>query len=294
VPRALSIATACLVLSCQRPSPPPGRLIDDAGVSVAVPTDARRIVSLIPATTELVFALGAGSRLVGRTTWCDFPAEARAVPDLGNGLEPNLEAVVGVRPDLVLLYRSASNRMAADRLRALGIPVLELLTDRTEDLFRVTRLLGAALGFREEAESLLATVRQQLDSATAPDLSRAQRPSVLLLTWDRPPIVLGVGSFLSEIVDRAGARNAFDDVIAPSAPVSLEAVVRRDPDWVLTTSGGEPAVAGHPEWRAVRAVREHRFLTVQGSEFNRPSPRIGSAVRELRLVLERAAAARRP
>lgn len=295
MPRALRVLAALLLLSCRSPSPKAsGPLVDDAGVPVAEGPPPARIVSLIPATTELVFALGAGGRLVGRTTWCDYPAAAAAVPDLGNGLEPNLEAVAGSRPDLVLLYRSASNRTAAERLRGLGIPVLELLTDQTADLFRVTRLLGSVLGRQAAADSLLAAVQQDLEAASAGDVPADHRPSVLLLSWDRPPIVLGSGSFLSEILDRAGARNAFADLAVPSAPVSIEAVAARDPDWLLSTGAEPPALAGRPEWQGVRAVRLRRFLNVEGSEFNRPSPRIGSAVRQLRRVLEAAGSGSRP
>jgi ABC-type Fe3+-hydroxamate transport system substrate-binding protein len=272
-----------LLTGCRDPAPPAAAgLTDDAGVAVRLDAPPQRIVSLIPATTELVFALGAGDRLVGRTSWCDFPAEAKAVPDLGNGIGPNIEAVVSARPDLVLLYKSGSNRSAADQLRSFGIPTLELATDRMEDFDRITRLLGAALGKREEAESLVVKTARDLDSATVQPSSRpAIQPTVFILAWDRPPLTLGRGSFLSEILERAGARNLFDDLATSSAPISIEAVASRDPDFVLVSGSGEPAIAGRVEWRVVEAVRERRFLRIEGSEFNRPSPRIGAAVRRL-------------
>ena len=271
-----------LLTGCRDPAPAATGLTDDAGVAVRLDAPPQRIVSLIPATTELVFALDAGDRLVGRTSWCDFPAEAKAVPDLGNGIGPNIEAVVAARPDLVLLYKSGSNRSAADQLRSFGIPTLELATDRMEDFDRITRLLGAALGKREEAESLVVKTARDLDSATVQPSSRpAAPPTVFILAWDRPPMTLGRGSFLSEILERAGARNLFDDLATSSAPISIEAVASRDPDFVLVSGSGEPAIAGRVEWRVVEAVRERRFLRIDGSEFNRPSPRIGDAVRRL-------------
>ena len=101
-------------------------------------------------------------------------------------------------------------------------------------------------------------------------------------------MTLGAGSFLSEIVERAGARNLFADLPTSSAQISIEAVAARDPDFVLISSVGDPAVAGRPEWQVVRAVRERRFLRVRGSEFNRPSPRVGLAVRELAAALRAA------
>ena len=272
-----------LLTCCREPAPPAAAgLTDDAGVALRLAAPPQRIVSLIPATTELAFALGAGDRLVGRTSWCDFPAEAKAVPDLGNGIGPNIEAVVAARPDLVLLYKSGSNRSAADQLRSFGIPTLELATDRMEDFDRITRLLGAALGKSVEAESLVVRTARDLESATVQPSSRpAVLPTVFILAWDRPPMTLGRGSFLSEILERAGARNLFDDLATSSAPISIEAVASRDPDFVLVSGSGEPAIAGRVEWRVVEAVRERRFLRIDGSEFNRPSPRIGDAVRRL-------------
>jgi iron complex transport system substrate-binding protein len=278
-------------LACRPPAPVrTGELVDDTGVRTALPVPPHRVVSLIPATTELLFALGAGDRVVGRTSWCDYPAAAARVPDLGNGIEPNVEAVIAARPDLVLLYKSGANHGAADRLRALGVPTLELATDRIADIGRITGLLGQALGLREAAESLVARTDRDLAAASRPPDLPTARPTVFILAWDRPAMTLGRGSFLSEILERAGAHNLFDDLPSSSAQVSIEAVAARDPDFLLISSADDPAVASRPEWRVVRAVRERRFLRVRGSEFSRPSPRVGLAVRELAAAL---AAARR-
>lgn len=277
---ALASGVLLALAACRAERPPAGplTLVDDAGTAVAVAPPARRIVSLIPATTELLFALGAGDRLVGRTTWCDYPPAVAAVPDLGNGMDPNVEAIAAAGPDLVLLYRSGANRPAAERLGALGIPVLELATDRLDDLTRITRLLGRAVGRAAAADSLVANLEREVAASTA---APADRPSVFLIVWDRPIMTLGRGSFLSEIVARAGARNIFDDIAASSATVSIEAVAARDPDYVLVSGDAEPEWAGRREWQVVRAVRERRFLRVSGSEYNRPSPRMPAAIRRL-------------
>lgn len=271
--------------ACTRPAPPAGPLVltDDAGARVTLPGPARRIVSLVPATTELLFALGAGPAVVGRTRWCDHPPEALAVPSVGDGMQPNPEAVLGLRPDLVVIYRSPGNRGAVDRLRALGVPTLEVATDRLADLARAAVLLGRATGRAATADSLNAAVAAELERVTVP---RAHPPSVFILSWSQPAITLGAGSFLSEILTRAGARNVFGDEPRPSFVVSLEAVAERDPDFVLVSGAEEPEWAERPEWQVVRAVRERRFLRVQGSEFNRPSPRVASAVAALARQLQ--------
>jgi iron complex transport system substrate-binding protein len=278
-----------LVLAACRASAPVGRsvgIVDDAGDTVAVSAPARRIVSLIPATTELLFAIGAGSMVIGRTEWCDYPPAAAAVPNLGDGIAPNAEAVLASHPDLVLLYNSAQNAAVATRLRSLGIPVLRLNTDRLADVDRIGRLLGRVSGRESAADSVAAAFDTALATATTAPSGR--RPKVLLLVWEQPPMTIGRGSFLNELVVRAGGVNLFEDVTSSAGTVSIEAVASRDPDLILTTTAGPAAFADRPEWQAVRAVRERRFLPVTGSEFNRPSPRAPAAIRELTAKLRRA------
>jgi ABC-type Fe3+-hydroxamate transport system substrate-binding protein len=256
------------------------RGVDDAGDTVALAAPARRVVSLIPASTELLFAIGAGATVQGRTRWCDYPAAAAGVPDLGDGLQPSLEAILARKPDLVVLYRSPQNGAVREALGRLGIPVVQLAIDRLADFERAAQLLGTLTGHSQGADSMLALFRAQLDSASAPAATSA--PSVLILVWDQPPMTVGSGSFLSEIVGRAGGRNLFDDITSSSATVSVEAVVARNPDVVLVTSEDAPAFATRAEWQTVPAVRERRFVRVSGSAFSRPSPRAPEAVRELR------------
>jgi iron complex transport system substrate-binding protein len=258
-------------------------IVDDAGDTVVAPVPARRVVSLIPATTELLFAIGAGSGLVGRTSWCDYPPAASAVPNLGNGINPNLEAIIASHPDLVILYNSAQNAPAANRLRKIGIATLRINTDALSDVARVARLLGRVTRHLRQADSLSAVFDTALASATPRPPSH--RPKVLLLVWEQPPMTIGRGSFLNELVERAGGENLFPDVTASAGTVSIEAVAVRDPDLILTTSAGPTAFARRPEWQVVRAVRERRFLPVSGSQFERPSPRAPEAIRHLAKLL---------
>jgi ABC-type Fe3+-hydroxamate transport system substrate-binding protein len=265
-----------LVVACATPRPSgPIVLVDDGGDTVRLAAPAARIVSLQPTTTELLFAIGAGARVVGRTEWCDAPAQALAVPSLGDGLSPNLEAIVATRPDLVLLYPSALNAVAAARLAELGIPVLRLRTDRLADVTRLARLLGRATGAERGADSLVTAFDAALAASSRPD---SAGPTVFILAWDQPLTTIGAESFLSELVTRAGARNAFAELSSASAPVSLEAVAARDPALVLVPSERERPFATRPEWRVVPAFREGRVLQVAGTEFLRPSPRAPGAI----------------
>ncbi len=287
VRRLAAALLAAWLAGCARSSDPVPAITftDDGGHTTTLAAPATRVVSLIPAATELIYALGAGTTLVGRTRWCDYPAEALEVPSVGDGVMPNVEAVVGQRPDLVVAYRSPGNVSAITKLRGLGIPVLEIGIDQLSDFERDTRLLAAALGRPATGDSLVAETRADLDAAT---VSSATPPTVLIVTWSDPPIVIGAGSYLNEILRRAGAVNLYADSERPSFVVSIESVVDRDPDWILVVGDSEPAFLAKPEWQVVPAVRERRLLRVSGSMFNRPSPRIGEAVRQLRSVLETA------
>ena len=291
VRRLLSLAIAVAAVACGRSaSGDRGMLVvvDDAGDSVAVRAPAARVVSLIPATTELLFAIGAGEAVVGRTQWCDYPPEALRARDLGPGINPNLEAVLAAEPDLVVLYNSAQHAAVASRLRALGIPAIRLNTDALADVGRVGRLLGRLTGHERGADSVRADFDTALASATAAG-RRGRRPQVLILVWEQPPMTLGRGSFLSELVERAGGDNVFGDIASSSAPVSIEAVSARDPDLILTAAAGPASIVDRPEWQVVRAVREGRFLRVSGTEYDRPGPRSPAAIRALAARLRRAA-----
>jgi len=278
---------AVLALPACARAPARGAIVrlDDWGGTVALAAPARRIVSLAPATTELVFALGLGDRLVGRTRWCDYPPAALRVPDVGDGMNPNVEAVAARSPDLVLLYASPANRAAADRLAALGIPVVALALDRAADLRRDALLVGALAGVTGVADSLVAEF-DSLRAEVAREASRrgGPRAKVYVDVWPDPPMTVGQGSYLQEEVEAAGGLNVFDDVRSSSATVSIEAIAQRDPDVILelrTDTTQTPDLASRPGWRAVRAAREGRILVLDGTLYGRPTLRMPLAERDL-------------
>jgi iron complex transport system substrate-binding protein len=286
----LRLATLVALSACTgRPAEParsPIVLVDDAGDTVRLAAPARRLVSLNPVVTELVFALGAGRRLAGRTSECDYPPAAAWVPSVGGWLPPNVEAVVARTPDLVVVYRSPSTAAAVTRLRALRIPTIALRTDRLADVSRLTRLLGPALDARRSADSLASAY----DGALAARRAAVTRPpaqSVVLVAWDSPLIVLGAGSYVSEMVELAGAGNVFADISRSSAPTSLEAVAAHSPRAVLVVGGSDGFVA-RPEWRTLAAVRERRVLRLDDPALARPSPRAPGAISALRRRLDSA------
>jgi ABC-type Fe3+-hydroxamate transport system substrate-binding protein len=253
----------------------------------ATPTaPAHRIVSLAPSSTELLFALGAGDQVVGRTTWCRYPPAALQVPDVGDGLNPNIEAIAARHPDLVVLYRSPLNETAAAQLRRLGIASVTLAQDRLEDIAAAARELGRRTGRAMAGDSIAAAMEALLGSAPPAAVAR-----VAFVVWDNPPMVIGAGSYLDQLATLAGGTNVFHDLGAASATVSIETIVARNPDviLVLSDSTAPPAYSRRPEWRAVRAVRQGRFITLPADLFGRPSPTAPAAVAALHRALEGAA-----
>ncbi len=258
--------------------------VDDFGDSIAVGPPPTKIVSLNPATTELLFALGAGSRLVGRTHWDEWPVEALAVPDLGAGVRPNVEAVLAARPDLVILYASADNRTAAMRFRAAGIRTLSLKVDRIEHFERSAAILGRLLADTARARTVVDTVRATLDQVAMRTRSLAH-PRVLWPVDVAPVIAIGGGSFLSQLIDIAGGVNAYADMEAVSPQLSLEDVHARDPDIILVNATLAARIRTEPAWRGLRAVREGRVLEADEILLGRPSVRMGEAAIALARLL---------
>jgi len=259
-------------------------LRDDFGDTLTLRAPPRRIVSLNPATTELFFALGAGDRLVGRTHFDLYPPAAQAVQDLGSAIPPNVESVLGVRPDLVMLYASNSNRDAATRLHAAGVPTLTLRIDHIADFRRAIEILGRVLGDTVRATVVADSVRRTLERVRTA-MQGKPRLTAFWKAWDSPVIAIGGGSFLSELVEIAGGKNIYGDDPRPAFDVTIEDVVRRDPDVVFAGPESGERMRTAPAWRALRAVREGHILIVDTMLVGRPGVRLGEAAVSLARLL---------
>lgn len=292
---ALASALAGGASACTAPPTRDGAgadaVIDDFGDTLRLATPPQRIVSLNPASTELLFVIGAGAKVVGRTTWDSWPEAARAVPDLGAGLRPNVEAVLGARPDLVLLYATQDNRAAARQLRAAGVATLALRIDRIAEFARAATLLGRVLGDTAAAfatrDSVLATVGRVAAAARRARGDRAA-PRVAWAIGDQPLYVIGGPSFLGELIDSAGGRNAFGDMTQPSPQVGFEELLRRDPDIIVAGVTSASRMTPTSRWHGLRAVREGRLIIADSVRTGRPGPRLGEAAAWLAAAIEEA------
>jgi iron complex transport system substrate-binding protein len=274
-----------LLVACTSPPPKPASpTIDDFGDTVVLGNSPKRVVSLNPATTEIIFAIGAGDRLVGRTHWDLYPAAASKVPDLGSGIRPNVEAVLGARPDLVLLYASVDNRASAARLHAAGIKTLSLKIDHIADFHRAVKLIGRLLGDGVQAATVEDSVQRTLDrvrSATA----GLPTPTVFWHIWDAPLITIGRGSYMNELIEIAGGRNVYANMPDVSPTVGIEDVLRRNPQYIITGPEGSTKIQSDPRWAIAPAVKAGRILVADTALVGRPAVRLGEAAIQLATLL---------
>jgi len=243
------------------------------------------VVSLIPAATEILFAIGAGDRVVGRTRWGTHPVGALDVPDVGDGVRPALEAILAQTPDLVILFAGADTEGARARLGELEVPTLSLRHNTVEDLAHNVTRIGDAVGCRKGARRLIEQIRQDLD-AVSRATAGVPRTRVYYDVWADPPMTVGRGSFLDSLISIAGGINVFGDLSGAAPQIGLEAIVRRNPDLIVypvskiqgnaTTSPTE-----RPGWSRVPAVDRGRVVRVDADLLGRLGPRLGDAALEL-------------
>jgi ABC-type Fe3+-hydroxamate transport system substrate-binding protein len=215
-------------------SPDAVSVLDAEGHEVLLPHPARRVVSLVPSATQTLRALGAGDVVVGRTDY-DTAAWIASRPSVGGGLEPNLEDIVALKPDLVVRFAGSQDPHTAARLDELGIPQLAVRPDHVEDIYRTAEMLGAATDFQHAADSLVAWIRDGLSAATkrAATLPRVRFAYVLGGT---PPWVSGPGTYIDQVISMVGGDNVFSDLDALYSAVSPEELLTRRIQVVLVPS----------------------------------------------------------
>jgi iron complex transport system substrate-binding protein len=242
---------------------------------------ARRVISLSPSTTETVFALGAGARLVGRSRYCDYPAEAARVPVVGGFVDASFETILGLVPDLVVGVRGPGGRALHDRLNARGIATYFPATDSMSEIDAMLRGVAERLGERTSGESLVNAIGAAR-SAIAARLEQVNKPRALLVFGIRPIVVAGSDGFAGEMLALAGAQNA-----APAGTrypaLGIEQLLALDPDIVLDATGaatheGEGFSGDLPGWRELRALKQGHLVHIRDERVLRPGPRIAGGL----------------
>jgi iron complex transport system substrate-binding protein len=265
-----------------------GEVTDMLGRRVRVPDHAARIVSLAPSITETVFDLGDGDRLVGVTDFCDYPPEATRKPRVGGISTPSFEAILALRPDLVLATSESNYSEHVERLVALGLAVYVIRPVDFETVLESIERIGGVLGRDAAARARVASMRRDAD-AIARAVAGSPRPRVLYVVWPNPLIAPGRGTLINELIQRAGGESVTGGEPLTYPRLSLETVVERRPDRIIVGRHGQETVEdllrGWERLGSVSAVREGRVYGVDGDLVHRPGPRMVEALRALARVI---------
>ncbi len=252
---------------------------DDRGQTVTFSRTPQRIVSVLPSLTEMVCELGQCQRLVGVDRYSNYPASVRALPKVGGGLDPNVESIVALKPDLVLL---ATSSPAAARLQALGIKVVALEPKSYSDVRRVLAQVGLLLDVAD-AQRLWRAIDAGVGAAAA-SLPASARSTRVYFEVNNAPYAASEGSFIGETLTRLGVRNIVPAALGPFPKINPEFVVRADPDLIMVGDATFAGVAQRPGWAAMRAIRANRvcvFSPEQSDVMVRPGPRMAEAARTM-------------
>ena len=247
----------------------------------------QRIVSLAPSVTETVFALGFGNRLVGVTTYCDYPAEARKVPKIGGFMSPSLEAIVSKRPDLVIGVRSATDPMKAREMERLGLKVTLISLTSVSDILNSIKDVARLLGNPQAGEELVRKITWQFDEVKK-RVAPAPRRATLLVVGLRPLVAVGGKNFIDELITFAGGENIAGNATQPWLNLPDEYVVAKAPQVIIEAGMGsdrDPSAKHWADLKSIPAVKERRVYAYQSDNILRPGPRIGKGLEEIaRLV----------
>ncbi len=291
---------AVLLISCQgilarqagatRAAAPAGReLTDEVGRRVQVPREVNRVVSLAPNLTEIVFALDAGNHLAGDTDYCDYPAEATQKPHVGGPVNPNLEEILSLKPDLVLATKSINRRETVDALERIGVPVFVSDPHSVEAMIASVEHIGSAMGEEKSAIALADRLRERLAGLDR-RLAGAASRRILFVVWTAPLISVGSETFIADAIRHAGGRSVVQTK-TEWPHISMEEIVRLQPEFLVFASAHDTStqqdideLRARPGWKDLAAMRQGNVIVISDA-INRPAPRMLQAIEQLARAL---------
>lgn len=255
-------------------------VVDDHGQTITLPAPARRVVSLAPHVTELVFAAGAGDRLVGAVAYSDYPDAARQIQRIGDNKALDLEAITALKPDLFVVWRHGNAQRQIEKLQTLNIPIYQSEPRRLEDIPAALERLGVLMGSAEVARAEGRRYTQRLAELRKRYEGAAKVPTFYQV-WSRPLMTLNDTHMVSDVIRLCGGVNVFGSLVPLVPTLSEEAVLQANPEFMFTAAPGA-TTSGRTlddlgEWRRfprLLAVARGNLFSVNGDLINRPTPRI--------------------
>ncbi len=295
IPRARWLGLLLVVAGCRAPSPAPAAspFVDPEGTPVVIEAlPVGRIVSTMQSATEWLLLLDAGSLLVARTD-ADRQPELAHLPSIGGGLETSPEAVAVLEPDVVLGWRIRASVDMARALAPFGIPVLAVEATDTAEAFRQLATIATLVGREQRGIEVATALRERLAALGRAACPAGQPPeTVFIQLWTAPPMTAGGTTWMSDLLGATCLTNAFADLEEPWPVISLEAVLDRQPAWLLTSRTGQPGerlaeLQRLPGWRELQAVQQGRVLEIDGDTFARAGPGMAVWVESVAAELQR-------
>jgi len=258
----------------------PRTLTDDLGRSITLKDAPQRIVTMLPSATETLCAMNACGRLVGVDNFSDFPEQVRRLPKMGGLINPNLEAIVALKPDLVIV--SVYGKLHEGLERA-GVASFAVRPETYQDIFRVTRLLGQVLGQEAQAERVIARIQQEVYAVESKAAKSTERPTVYY-EIDPTPFTVGPDSFIGVLITKARGQNVIPKELGLFPKISPELVVQKNPEVIVLTHPGAADLPRRAGWSNLAAIRNKRVCAFTGEQNNllsRPGPRVAQGLQLL-------------
>jgi len=262
------IATAC----SPGQQTPPQYVFDDLGRLVAINGTPHRIISLAPSNTEILFALGLGDKVVGVTDWCDYPPEAQQKEKVGGYSDPDIEKIVALNPDLILAGYGNPIELI-NGLEALGLTVFGIKTVDLDDLLNDIRRVGEITDKELEAQALTSEMENNIKAITDVTSELEERPRVFYLLWYDPIWTAGSGTFIHELIEKAGGVNICQNLTG-YPEISLEYVLASDPEIIITSQWCYDWAVNATELASTNASQTGRIYTCNDDLVQRPGPRL--------------------
>ena len=290
----LAIALIAFALSCSSrhdtavpmaatPATETREVTDEAGKRVRVPVRAQRIVTLAPNLTEIVYAVGAGDRLVGNTTFCDYPQEAKQVAKVGDTMQPNIERIIALRPEIILISTASQLETFTNQLEMRGIAVFVTDPHDLEGVFRSIKTVGDLLGQGQAAETLVNNLRSRV--AAVEDAVKARPPVTVFYQVSPSPLwTAGRRSWITDLIRRAGGKSVTGEAEGEWMRYSDEAALASHPEAIIMATGGEKMEVAAALQKSP-AVKGKRVYGINVDYLSRPGPRLIEGLEQIARVL---------
>jgi len=275
-------------LTAQAQAQPAITVKDDAGLAVTVAKPALRVVSMAPSVTELLFAAGGGSQIVGAVNYSDYPEAAKRIPRIGSNREIDMELLISLKPDLIVAWRHNSSERQIEMVRRLGIPVFQSDPQTLDGIPDAVLRLGQLLGTDAAAKATAMQLREQLAGLRAKYANRST-VRTFYQVWDKPLYTLSGKHILTDAMKLCGGENIFDKLTVTAPIVSIESVLQANPEAIIATA--EKNYGGVELWKpygTLAAVRSNNLFTLDGHLLNRAGPRMVQGTAAMCEVLEQA------